>query len=350
MNSINLTVRIALSSLLLILLVACHNEDITIGTQANDYFYVEREGASMFTLVRGNTAGKVFLLIVHGGPGDSGISYSNDYMRSTIETKYAVVYSDQRDAASSQGGNNLKNLTLENMADDYKSLIDVLKMRYGNDIKIFMMAHSFGGLVSSAFMTKENYQSLIKGWIYADGAFDYPLNDSLTRMRLIEEGNYQISLNQYTEEWKKIIAYCNEHTGNFTFDESMELNKLAWKGQSYIKEINKPETGMKLFQNTPEGRIPISAFLSNNLTSYNLSKNILKTSYTNQLYKVNIPILMIYGKYDMVCPKELGEKLYELVGSTDKKLIISDVSAHSPMITDEDFFYNNVTEFIERIK
>jgi pimeloyl-ACP methyl ester carboxylesterase len=304
----------------------------------------------MFTLVKGNTSSKIFLLIVHGGPGDSGLAYSEDYIRSTIEPNYAVVYCDQRDAASSQGGDNRKNLTLENMVDDYKSLIAVLKLRYGSDIEIFMMAHSFGGLVSAAFMTANDNQSLVKGWIYVDGAFDYPLNDSLTRVRLLAEGDRQISLGKHVDDWKTIVNYCNEHTGMFTFKESMKLNQYAWKGQSYMDEIHISEAGFLLFSDGPENRMPLTAYIFNSLANGKFSKSILNASYTNQLNKVTLPVLIIYGKYDMVCPKELGEELYRLVGSTDKELVISEVSSHSPMMQDREFFYDKVIEFIERLK
>jgi pimeloyl-ACP methyl ester carboxylesterase len=342
--------RLFIIGVALFIFTDCHKEEITLGNNASDYFYVERKGASMFTLVKGNTASKVFLLIVHGGPGDTGLSYSDAYIRSTIEPNYAVVYCDQRDASSSQGGDNQENITLDNMVEDYLSLITVLKQRYGTDIEIFMMSHSFGGLVSAAFMTSNDNQSLIKGLIYVDGAFDYPLNDSLTRVRLLAEGDRQISMGKYTAEWNEILDFCHEHTGPFTFDESMKLNLYAWKGQSYMEEIHKSEDKVYLYSDGPETRIPLTASLLNSLANSEFAENILNASYTNQLNKVTLPVLIIYGKYDMVCPKELGEELYRLIGSTDKELVISEVSAHSPMDEDREFFYDKVITFIERIK
>jgi pimeloyl-ACP methyl ester carboxylesterase len=350
MSTNKIITRLSIIGVALILFTACHKEEITLGNNASDYFYVERKGASMFTLVKGNTLSKVFLLIVHGGPGDTGLAYSDEYIRSTIEPNYAVVYCDQRDASSSQGGNNEKNITLDNMVEDYLSLITILKQRYGSDIEIFMMSHSFGGLVSAAFMTSNNNQLLIKGLIYVDGAFDYPLNDSLTRVRLLAEGDKQVSLGKHTAEWNKIISFCNEHTGPFNFDESMKLNLYAWKGQSYMEEIHKSEDKVYLYSDGPENRIPFTASLVNSLANIKFSKRILNASYRNQLNKITQPVLIIYGKYDMVCPKELGEELYRLVGSTDKEMVISEVSGHSPMQQDREFFYDKVIAFIERLK
>ncbi|HNW51498.1 MAG TPA: alpha/beta hydrolase [Prolixibacteraceae bacterium] len=349
MNFLKITRAIMVASLMLLLLVSCHKEEITMGNNASDYFYIERKGASLFTLVRGNTASKIFLLIVHGGPGDSGLSYSNSYMRENIESRYAVIYSDQRDAGSSQGNFNAENLSLDNMAEDINCLISVLKQRYGNDIELFMMAHSFGGLLSPAYLTKSDYQSQIKGLIYADGAFDYPLNDSLTRTRLLAEGERQIAMGKKVDKWNDILSYCHEHTGNFTFEESMKINQLAWKGQSCLDNLKKSESE-EIDLNAPEWERPFSAMLSNMYVNKKFSKDILHASYTSQLNKITVPVLIIYGEYDMVCPKELGDVFYNQISSTDKEMFIAKGCTHSPMNQDPDFFYDKAIEFIERLK
>ena len=79
-------------------------------------------------------------------------------------------------------------------------------------------------------------------------------------------------------------------------------------------------------------------------------KKIIKASYSNNLYKVNIPTIVIYGKKDLVCPSELGEALYSSIGSSDKEFVLSDISKHSPMDDDRENFYNHVIRFIEAHK
>lgn len=326
---------------------SCYKEEITIGSAASDYFYVERNGASMMTLVRGNTESKKFLLIIHGGPGDSGISYYNPDMNKYIESRYAVAYYDQRDAGASQGNDNMKDISLENMVEDVRGLIKVLKKRYGQDIDIYMMGHSFGGLLSSAFMTTDNYQEMVKGWIYVDGAHDYTKNDSLTRLMLISEGEKQIALGKNIEEWGEIMQYCNEHPGNFSVEESMKYNSLAWKAQSLIEEIHKPESLGFPPLNSPTMMVPVTAKLSALVANGDFIKDIVHAGYCDVLYKVKLPVLIIYGKYDFVCPKGLGEELISLISSEDKQMVISEVSSHVPMNEDPEFFYSQVIGFIK---
>jgi pimeloyl-ACP methyl ester carboxylesterase len=74
------------------------------------------------------------------------------------------------------------------MADDLKKVILVLKTRYGKDISVFLYAHSFGGALSAAFLTTDNNQTMVKGWIDVDGAHNFPLKDLESQKMLLNLG------------------------------------------------------------------------------------------------------------------------------------------------------------------
>ncbi len=335
----------------LFFLAACHKEEISITNNVSDHFYIKNGLNSSMVRVRGNAASKIFLLYIHGGPGGDGLSYRNNYVINNIENRYAAVYYDQRNSGSSQGANNIDELSLDNMIDDVEKMITVLRHRYGSDIEVFMMAHSFGGLLSSGFMTTDNNQQMLKGWIYVDGAHNYPMNDSLTRVRLINAGNEQIALGNKVEEWQEIVDFCDAHPNNFSFKESMKYNRLAWKAMSYledkqIKKDNEEESG--IVEAIIEDKIPILAYVFNIQANVKFAEKLIHASYSDYLHKVTLPTLVIYGKKDFVCPSELGEALYSSISSTDKEFVISDISGHSPMDDDRENFYNHVIRFIEK--
>lgn len=177
----------------------------------------------MHVLVEGNTASHVFLLFVHGGPGGSSLLYRTDYIISHLENNYAVVYWDQRNAGASQGGADGANLNIAQMADDLKKVIQVIKARYGANSEVFVLGHSFGGLLTSSFMTTGDNQKMAKGWIFVDGSHDYPLNDTLTRQMLLRVGQEQVTLGHNADEWTTILDFCNSHPGNFT-----RMNLTNW--------------------------------------------------------------------------------------------------------------------------
>jgi pimeloyl-ACP methyl ester carboxylesterase len=117
--------------------------------------------------VKGNTASGKIMLIVHGGPGGSAFLYHTKEMQNLLEPRFAVAYWDQRTSGASQGGVNTETVTLSQFGDDLKKVIQVLMYRYGTTTKIFLMSHSWGGMVATQFLTTDTDQELVAGWIFA---------------------------------------------------------------------------------------------------------------------------------------------------------------------------------------
>lgn len=336
----------------LIGIVSCQKEQITLGKQVSETFYLDNKGASMHVLVDGNTESKVFLIIVHGGPGTGALFYKTDYITKNIEDKYAVVYWDQRNAGSSQGNSNGDQLHLSQMTEDLAKLIAVLKYRYGRDISVFILGHSFGGLLAASFMTTGNNQSLVKGWIDADGSHNYPLNDTLTRQMLLRVGQEQILLHQNTDKWTAIVNYCLSHPGNFTLAESSQLENYASLAESYISEVRQINFVSLILHSVITENLPAASYLFNYLysSSAGLNKELATTEFSSKLGMVTTPTLVLFGKYDFTCPVELGEDLYNRINTDQKKIAVSPVSGHLIMFQDEAFFCREVNEFIGQYK
>jgi pimeloyl-ACP methyl ester carboxylesterase len=331
------------------LIVSCQKEEITIGTNVSETFYVENRGAAMRVLVEGNTTGKIFIVFVHGGPGASAYIYDSDYIRKNIGAQYAMVYWDERNAGASQGASNGNNLTLLQMTDDLKKVLQVIKSRYGQDCSLYLVGHSFGGLLTSSFMVSGDNQALVKGWIFADGSHNYPLNDSLTWQMLVTKGEEQIALNKHKAQWEEIVSYCNAHPAPFSYGESKQLEEYAGDAEDYFPEVPDVDIKELIRKNSFRYDWPLTSILVNALYSSEAAFNeeLAKTEFSTSLYKVSVPVLILFGEYDFVCPKGLGEDLYNRIGSTDKKVVISPVSGHNIMLQDEVLFCNEINKFVE---
>lgn len=337
---------------LFLVLTSCQKEKISIGTNVSETFYLDNNGASMRLLVEGNTSSHTFLIFVHGGPGSSSYFYNTDYISQNIENKYAVVYWDQRNAGASQGNSNGDHLNLPQMTEDLKKVIQLIKYRYGQGSAVFILGHSFGGLLTASFMTTENNQSLVKGWIFADGSDNYPLNDSLTRQMLLTIGQQQVASNKNVDKWKVIIDYCNAHIGNFTFEESNQLGLYAADAETYFRRVKKINLTTLINDNPVKYGLPITSILLNLNYSSNAGFNrvLAKTEFSSVLGKVTTPTLLLSGKYDFICPGGLEDDVFKRINSTDKKLAVSPISGHDIMFQDESFFCKEVNAFIEQHK
>jgi pimeloyl-ACP methyl ester carboxylesterase len=332
--------------------LGCQKERITISENASEAFYVENAGASMRVSVQGNTSGKIFILVIHGGPGVSSYFYDTKYIKKNLGDKCAMVYWDQRNAGASQGTCNGTKLHLEQMVDDLKKVVEVLKYRYGEDISLFLLGHSFGGLITAGFITKPGYQNMIKGVIYVDGSHNYPLNDTLTRQMLLSEGQYQIAQKKNVDKWEPIVSYCRSHKGNFSLEESQQLEKYSTEAEDYIDSINHISIFTEVIKYTVPDKYPLTAILCNLLYSEdsNFNKELAVSNYSYSLNVVTIPVLILWGKFDFTCPLALGEDFYSRINSFNKSIAVSPQSGHNMILQDKKFFCNEVSAFVLKYK
>jgi len=337
---------------LLLLFPGCQKEKISISENASEVFYVENAGASMRVLVEGNTASNTFILVIHGGPGVSSYFYDTKYINQNLGDKFAMVYWDQRNAGASQGTSNGANLHLDQMVEDLKKVIEVLKFRYGQDMSLFLLGHSFGGLIAADFITRPGYQSMIKGLINVDGSHNYPLNDTLTRKALLAEGNYQVTQKRNVGDWEPIISYCNSHQGNFSLEESQQLENFATKAEDYIDSIKHINMVAQVLKYAIADKYPITAILSNLLYSEdsNFNGELAVTQFSSSLNIVTIPVLVLWGKYDFTCPLALGKDFYNRISSIDKSMVISSYSGHNMILQDKKFFCDEVNTFVSKYR
>lgn len=337
--------------LIFIILQSCQKENISIGTNVSETFYVENKGASMRVLVEGNTESGTLLLFVHGF-GANSLFYNTDYISKHIEDKYACVYWDQRNAGASQGNTNGDNFNLEQMTDDLKKVITVLKHRYGKDASVFILGHSFGGLITASFMTTENNQEMVKGWIFNNGSHNFPLNDSLTRLMLLDYGQQQIALNKNVDKWLPIIDYCNQLSGSLTLEQSDKLLSYGADAETYFDQVKEIDFLDLLKEYAVNYDLPITSTLLNMRYWFNaeLSSNLLKIEFTSTLHKVTTPTLVLSGKYDFSTPSGLGDDVYNNISTSEKKNSISHRSGHFLWLQDESFFCDEVNEFIKQYK
>jgi pimeloyl-ACP methyl ester carboxylesterase len=66
------------------------------------------------------------------------------------------------------------------------------------------------------------------------------------------------------------------------------------------------------------------------------------------MYKVTVPVLLLWGKYDFICPEGLADDIYSRISSIVKKKVVSPISGHNMMLVDKELFCNEVANFVEQ--
>lgn len=343
--------------------IACQKEETTIGATISDSLWLEHKGAQMPILVEGNTASKTFILMLHGGPGGSSKIYNEvlQKMSRPLEEKYAVAYWDQRLAGNTRGHYSDVDFNVALLLEDTDLVIELLKHRYGNDIDIFLLGHSWGGYLGNAYLAQgEPFQSKIKGWIDVAGAHNIEkiIRDGLSLMATISRqrinGNSSIR-----SKWESVLDFTKDYDSSTVIDKNttIKVNQKANSAERMLLEdklvneyiFSKSESQSLLYKD----HSVLSSF-ANLVQSFNSNiwQEILSKPLTDQLHTITTPSLLLWGKYDFVVPPSLGEEMLANLGTleADKTLHVFEKSGHSPMVSETDKFLNLVEDFIDTYK
>ncbi|MCL5127794.1 alpha/beta fold hydrolase [Algibacter sp. L4_22] len=348
-KAINNYSKIVLLVVALVMIFSC-SKDQNINN-LDETIFVRHKDADMPAYIHGNASEKIFLIILHGGPGGNGLGYRANTIKSDIEKECAVVYFDQRGSGMAQGSYSKNGISIDIMAQDVLALVKVIKHKYGSDAKFFLMGHSWGGTLGPATLLKD--QSDFLGWIDVDGAhnpkglyFEYISNFRIVATEQIEADNS-------VEFWQNALDIANNANQTaYNSDDASKLNSKAHNAETKfendgLNNESQDDSDKFIFKYN----ILTMLWTGSNTQSILADQGLWETvDYTNQLQEITIPSLVLWGKNDMVVPIKFAQDAYDNLGSSSKKLVIFENSGHSPMLNEPDLFAEEVIQFINTNK
>ena len=325
--------------------IACSKEDSS--QEIHETIYVRHQGADMPAFVHGNVMDKTFLVVLHGA-GSYGLSFRNLAFTDNFEKNYVVVYFDQRGQSMSQGHYKKANDVIAQMASDVKALTLVLKHKYGDDIKLFLMGHSMGGLIGTKALLDKETRDMYNGWINLDGVMNIKKAGTYRAAHIYDIAEDQIAAGNSITEWEEVQQDLNS-ISDPDGDNYREMLSLTARGYSLLEkdEVVINEVTDELAYNTVFENNPISWFVSNLMNKPINNAKDLDLDYTPELGSLDIPCLFIYGFYDLSVPPQAGIDAIALWGNPDATYVEYEQSMHHPFYSEPDLFANDVSEFID---
>lgn len=327
------------------LLVSCKKEVLTEG----DQFFLRSEGADMPVWVRGNQASKVFILVLHGGPG----SYVSEYMGmpafNSLEKEYAVVYWDQRASGDAQGNVQPESLTREQFVQDLDKLVELIRYKY-NQPTLFLLGHSWGGTLGTLYLLNAQRQNKMKGWIQVDGLHNDTAAYRLSREFVMKYAQKQIDAGNEVEKWQKIRQWYLERPNPEVGDRS-DHPKYVDEAHGYYYQGNPvPEASLGAVFNSP--RAGLAELYNSRYVARHENQLLGGLDLSNQMQAITLPTLILWGKHDGILPVPLAQDYYAKLGTpaTQKSVVIFEASAHSPMAEEPAKFANEVIRFVNSHK
>jgi len=351
----------------LFILIAIAYLSMVVSIWPNDYFWVERKNAIMPVWVRGNIESGVFVIFNHGGPGSSGtlesiieVNPANGHFDQIspfkiLESRYAVVYWDQRHSGLSKGSTDPNDSRPEDFGEDLAVVIAELESRYDVQ-RIFLIGQSWGHFVASSYMTYVDAwrpnRDKIDGYIIYKGNHEQEMTYTIARERILERAEEEISNNLNVQYWLEIRDFYKQRA---------TLTNLAdlQKHYEYVDGVmgNSIQVSDRIWSS-----IRASVFSSfNGFTYYSNNKRTNQSegfmswvgfdlSMGEVIHRIDIPTLLIYGEKDLIAPVEVGEYIYHEIGTdeTSKELLILEQSRHGAENGDREILQIAIIGFIEK--
>ena len=313
----------------------------------DEQVWLRVDDADLRLRMQGDESTGLWVVLLHGGPGGSGHEYDLGLWKDEVERLGVMVTWDQRGQGASRGSYDPETITLQRMADDTDAVVRYVRSRAGDDARIVLMGHSWGGTLGTAALVRTDVQQELSGWVEVDGAHDIPRLNRYALQMFVEVGGAEIDAGRNVRTWREIVDFAESvDPDDISLDEGGQINSYAFTAEELMVEGWDDSVGAGEALGWGIGT-PVpwwAGFASGNHTSDLLLEEVEATSLTEEMDRIEVPTLLLWGAYDFVCPPGLGEDAVQVI--PDSELLVFEESGHSPMDSEARAFADALTDWL----
>lgn len=335
------------------LLVGCASEPGWI----DDRFFVRvDEDADLYVHAVGDGSSNDFILFLHGGPGGGSSTYELAPSAPIIHENAVMIYLDQRSSGASEGRTRPADLSLEMMRDDVLVVMDVVEQLYFEnrvgDPRLWLMGHSWGGLLGPAVLFETDASDRLAGWIEVSGAHDLPKVHADSKAMLLAEADAQLATDldaDTKERWKALrkVAEAADPVAK-NIDDVLELNEAAAEAEGLIEAVDfvQPDLGhtMGWMLERP------TSWATNQLAAWPVATALLEKemsrSYSERYRELELPTLLVTGAWDFVVPPTLTTDVELRIAADHLEVVEMSESGHVPMFNEPEAYAQTILDFV----
>lgn len=324
--------------------------------QKGEMIFLHLSQGDLPLLIHENRASKTAIIFLHGGPGDGSqfYAYAAGASFESLERHYTVIYWDQRSSGNAQGNETYLpsvSLMLEQYSKDLDDVITLVDSLYDFD-SLFLMGHSWGGMLGNYYFTSDSTrQSRLSGWISIAGLHD-TISNIANQKAIIQnyaasnsDDPYWIEAMVWLENNPNVTLTMNTLTQFFTY-----LAATAIDAPSTIFDIVDLDILIEMSLFSPFSVLQL--YSNSSARPFTVIQSLYEIDFSDQMYQITIPALIIGGRYDINVPIQQAEEAYALLGTSpiDKRLVILENSDHGPMFCEPQVFADAIISFVEAYK
>ena len=257
------------------------------------------------------------LLIVHGGAGLPDRPLVKQFS-SELAEYYTVVCWDQRGCGLSCSKGKLD---IDTLLTDLKELVEYLRTEYNKD-KIYIAGHSFGSYIALRFT--HMYPQYIEYYI-GTGQKVSAIEAEIDKYNFLKAEATKKNDKKVLEK----LDYYGEPEGNTYKTDNKKARSFVlstvFKNAGYFS-TNGPSMSkylsqyIKLYSKAYGIHLP-AALLGMVKSLVALNAEMDETDMITPITELNIPVLIIFGEEDMVCPKPTAKRWFDNLTAPKKEFI-----------------------------
>lgn len=249
------------------------------------------------------------LLFLHGGPGNSAMSYS-DRFTTELKQHFVVVLWDQRASGQTAELNQSPEpLTVSLFLSDAIEVIDYLRNRFLKE-KIYLIGHSWGGYLGMRVAIEKPQ------WL---------------------AGYFAVSpmINQLESERLSLQAMNDSAIKTNNLKELAELSQIKIPFENGDQLFYHRKWLSKLMGSTSPTKAKVNVWANTWLRVFNEAS---QTNFIKSTPELACPVYFLIGSNDYQTHFNLAETYYQQVVCPEKKLYWFSHSAHNPHLTESGKF------------
>jgi pimeloyl-ACP methyl ester carboxylesterase len=288
-----------------VLLLASALPLLAEGARINYSEAVEIGGIKQWVKFQGDDDHAPVLLFLHGGPGNSVMSYA-DRFTGALQKNFIVVHWDQRESGQTAVLNkSTAPLSVSLFINDAIELINFLRSKFDQD-KIYLMGHSWGGYLGLRVVVEK--PELLHAY-FALSPMIHQLESERITLHTLREKAVRENDEQAAAELKAV--------------------EIPFKNAEQLFYHRKWLS--KLMNTTTPSHSKVEQWGKTWLTLFNEAS---KTNFADFAPELNCPVYFLIGTHDFQTHYSLAESYYEKVVCKEKKLYWFTDSAHNPHLTE----------------
>jgi pimeloyl-ACP methyl ester carboxylesterase len=255
------------------------------------------------------------LLFLHGGPGNSAISYSDKFTRE-LKKHFVVVLWDQRESGQTLSLNKSSQpLTVSLFVNDAIEVIEYLSVKYKQK-KIYLAGHSWGGYLGLRVAVAR--PDLLIGY-FAISPMVHQFESERLSLEVMKANGAQDNNSSELTELGRV---------NIPFENSEQL----FYHRKWLS---------KLMNSTTPTKSKVDQWSASWLSLFNEGS---QTNFFEFAPELACPVYFLIGSNDYQTHFKLAESYYEIVICKGKELYWFTHSAHNPHLTESAKFQNIIIE------